>query len=448
MFSKKEMIKLMIPLVLEQILNATVGMADTLMVSAVGESAISGVSLVDNINTLLYTLFSALCNGGAIITAHFIGSHREEDARNSAANLIFSSGVVAFILGIVALAGNKFFISLFYGSIEQNVMHYARIYFFFSAFAYVFIALYNSCSSLFRVMGITRVSLLASVMANIINICGNALFLFVFNWGVVGIALATLIAKASSAMFMVSVLTKQDRIVYLDLKKIFRPSWGMIKQIMSIGIPNGIESSLFQIGKVLVSGITAMLGTTAVAANAVAGTITNFAIIPGTAVSLAITTVVGQIAGAGDNKLAVKKARTLLLWSYLCMGITCMLLFALCPYIVSLYNLEEVTKDLALEIIKFFSIVCLLLWSPSFIIPSALRAVKEVKYTMVVSIASMWIWRILLAYVFAIHMDIGILGVWMAMGVDWLCRSICFYIRFFHGKWQNRPVLEPERENV
>lgn len=444
MFSKKEMIKLMIPLLLEQVLNTAVGMADTLMVSSVGESAISGISLVDNINALLFTLFAALCTGGAITTAHFIGGRNDENARDSAANLVFCSVGMAFIVSIVALSGNKFFITLFYGSIEEEVMRYARTYFYFSAFSYVFTALYNSCSSLFRVMGITRVSLAASVMANILNISGNALFLFVFNWGVAGVALATLIARAFSAMFLATVLTKKNRTVYLEVKRILRPKWDMIKRILNIGIPNGIESSIFQVGKVLVSGVTAMLGTTSITANAVASAITGFAVIPGNAVSLAITTVVGQIAGSGDNKLAVRKARTLLLWSYLCMGVTCVLLFIFCPNIVGFYHLEEVTKMLTVRILRFFSIICLLLWSPSFIIPSALRAVKEVRYTMVVSITSMWIWRIMLAYVFAIHFEIGVLGIWMAMGVDWICRSICFYIRFFHGRWQTRPVLEQE----
>lgn len=444
MFSKKEMIKIMIPLILEQMLNTAVGMADTLMVSSIGESAISGVSLVDNINALLFTLFSALCTGGAIVTAHFIGAHNEEKARNSAANLVFSSVSLALLMSVVALAGNRLLIQLFYGSIEESVMQSARTYFFYSAFTYAFTALYNSCSSLFRVMGITRVSLVASIMANIINICGNALFLYGFHWGVAGIAVATLIAKVCSAMFMMTVLTRRNRVVYLEVKKIFRPKWDMIKQILSIGVPNGIESSIFQIGKVLVSGVTAMLGTTSIAANAVASTISGFAVIPGNAVGLTITTVVGQIVGSGDNKLAIKKTRTLLLWSYFCVGITCTLLFILCPEVVGLYHLEDVTKPLAVKILRFYSIICVLFWTPSFALPNALRAVKEVKYTMVVSIASMWIWRILLAYAFAIYMNFGVIGIWMAMGVDWVCRSICFYIRFFHGKWQDRPVLQQE----
>jgi len=444
MFSKKEMIKIMIPLILEQMLNTAVGMVDTMMVSSIGESAISGVSLVDNINALLFTLFSALCMGGAIVTAHFIGSHNEEKARNSAANLVFSSVSLAIVMSVVAFAGNRYLIQLFYGNIEESVMQSAHTYFFYSAFTYAFTALYNSCSSLFRIMGITRVSLVASIMANIINISGNALFLYGFHWGVAGIAIATLIAKLCSAMFMMFVLTRRNRAIYLEVKKIFRPNWNMVKQIMSIGVPNGIESSIFQVGKVLVSGVTAMLGTTAIAANAVASTISGFAIIPGNAVGLTMTTVVGQIAGSGDNLLAVKKAKTLMLWSYICVGITCSLLFILCPNIVGLYYLEETTSALTVKILKFYSIIGALFWPMAFALPNALRAVKEVKYTMVVSIASMWIWRIMLAYAFAIYMNLGVIGIWMAMGVDWICRGICFYTRFFHGKWQNRPVLQQE----
>lgn len=438
MFSRKDLTRLIIPLIFEQMLSSMIGIVDSLMVSSIGESAISGISLVDSINTLLFTLFSALSSGGSIVTAHYIGRKDYDNANTSASQLIFFSTALASILGVIALIGNYSLIRLFFGSISPEVMRNARIYFFVSAFSFPMIALYNSNASIFRIMGNTRVSLYASLFSNILNIIGNALFLYVFRLGVAGVAISTLISRALSALFLSYLLSNKMLLIHVNYRKLIFFNRNIMKKILNLGIPNGIESSIFQIGKIIVAGVTSSLGTSAIAANSVASTITSFATIPGNAVGIAIITVVGQTFGSRDMKMTKKYAKNLLKLTYMIMlGLNIILYFG-SPFIARLYHLEPNTIHTVVTLLKFYSIICATIWPIAFALPNALRAVSEVKFTMVVSISSMWLWRIGFSYILGIRLGFGILGVWIGMSIDWLCRGICFTTRFFYGKWQHK----------
>lgn len=442
MFSKKDLLRLIIPLILEQILGVAVGMVDVLMVSSVGESAISGVSLVDSINTLLFCLFAALCTGGAIISAHYLGSKDYKNACTAASQLILISTLIAGILSLVALLGNYGLLHLFFGDISADVMKNARTYFFVSAFSFPMIALYNANASLFRVMGNSKVSLYTSICANLIHVIGNAIFLYIFHMGVAGVAISTLISRAISALILCYLISKEKNLIHIDFKNIFHFNYIMIKKILAIGIPNGIESSIFQVGKLLVTGITVSFGTSIIAANAIAGNICSFPTIPGNAIGIALITVVGQTSGSGDNNKAKYYAKLLMTWGYGVMFLFNIVLFFGSPTIVNLYHLEAGTIPIVIQLLRYYSVVCAFIWPLAFALPNALRAVGEVKYTMVVSIASMWIWRIGFSYVLGIYFGMGILGVWIAMSLDWVCRAILFTKRFFYGNWQTRSVLD------
>ena len=436
MFSKKDLSKLIIPLIIEQMLGSTIGIVDSLMVSSIGESAISGISLVDSINTLLFTLFSALSSGGAIVAAHYIGKKEYDNAKVAASQLIFFSTALAAVLGIIALIGNYWLVRLFFGNISPEVMENARTYFFVSAFSFPMIALYNSNASIFRIMGNSKISLIASLCSNIIHVIGNALFLYVFHLGVAGVAISTLIARILAALFLSYLLGKPNNLISVDFRRLIRFDSGIMKRILNLGVPNGIESSIFQIGKIIVAGITSSLGTSAIAANSVASTITSFATIPGNAIGIAIITVVGQTYGSNDVKQTKAYARSLIKLTYIIMlGLNILLYFG-SPFLAELYQLQEETIKTVILLLKFYSIICAILWPLAFALPNALRAVSEVKFTMCVSIISMWIWRIIFSYVLGIYLGLGILGVWIGMSIDWLCRAICFTARFFYGKWQ------------
>lgn len=436
MFTNKDLLKLIIPLIIEQILAVTVGMADGIMVARVGEAAVSGVSIVDSINFLLIGLFSAIATGGAVVSSQFLGQKKEKNASLAGEQLIVSNLALSIIIMIVTLAGRNMILSFLFGKVEADVMRNARIYFFYSALSYPFIAVYNACAALFRSMGNSKISMIVSIIANVINVAGNAILIFGFKMGVAGAAIPTLVSRIFSAVVMFILLMNKDMPIHIVNILKYRPNMVMIKRILRIGIPNGMENSVFQIGKILVQGIVAGLGTSAITANSIASNIGGFGVLPGSAVGLALITVVGQCVGAGyydGVKLYTKKLMKI---THLVMAGLNILIIFLIPVILKLYKVSDVTADIASTLMLYHCILSTFFWPPSFFLPNALRAASDVKFTMWVSMFSMWMWRIGFSYILAIVFDMGVLGVWIAMTIDWVFRSACFIYRFKKEKYR------------
>ncbi len=437
MFSRKDLIKLIVPLVIEQMLAVAVGMADSVMISVRGEAAMSGVSNVDTLNVLLINLFAALASGGAVVAAQYLG-HKDFDKAKTAANqLVLSITVVSAAIMLFALAANGPLLRLIYGSVEPEVMRNSRIYFYITAASFPFLAVYNACASLFRAMGNSRISMQVSILMNLINITGNAIGLYVLGLGVEGVAYPTLISRAVAAVVMIILIRDEKNPLHIDRRLHLGFDPEMIKRILHIGVPNGLETSIFQIGKVMVQGLTASFGTMATAANAVASTVSGVAVIPGNAIGLAMITVVGQCVGANDSRQAKEYAKKLMKLTYLATAGINILLMILLPAIIGLYHLQPDTAQLARQIIIYYSICCMVIWPASFTLPNALRAASDVRFTMMISILSMWTFRIGFSYVLGIFFEMGVFGVWVAMTIDWLFRAICFTVRFAKGKWQH-----------
>lgn len=434
MFSKKDLIKLIIPLIIEQFLAVAVGMADTIMVSGAGESAVSGVSLVDSINILLVTVFAALATGGAVVVAQFIGQKHEEEACEAANQLLLSSALISIIIMSLAMLGNKFILRVVFGNIDAEIMQNAITYFLITSASYPFLAVYNSCAALFRAMGNSRVSMNVSIIMNIINVTGNAVFIFMFSMGAAGVALASLISRAVAACIMYIMIKNPDNIVHLPKRISFKFNRELIKRILQIGIPNSLENGMFQIGKILVLGLITTFGAVAITANAVSNTVASFAALPGSAMGLALITVIGQCVGANDLAQARRYTKQLMSVTYLIMGLLNVAVIMLCPFIVTWYNLSEATAKTAEWLITYHSICCIFIWPASFALPNALRAANDVKYTMVIAIISMWTCRIGLSWFLGSTLGLGVKGVWIAMTMDWLLRAICFVLRFAFGK--------------
>ncbi len=442
MFSKEQLYKLIIPLIIEQILAVAVGMTDIVMVARVGAASVSGISLVDTLNILLINVFSALATGGAVVAAQYLG-HKEHTKASIAANqLLLSTGLVSLVILVISLVGNGMILKLIYGSIDTDVMSNARIYFYISALSYPFLAVYNSCAALFRAMGNSKVSMVVSFIMNIIHIMGNAIFLYVLHMGVAGVAISTLLSRAVAAIIMLLLIKNKNNLIHID--SIFHLGYDgtMIKRILHIGVPNGLENSMFQFGKILVQGLIASFGTAAITANAVANTVASLEVIPGSAIGLAMITVVGQCVGANDYKQAKKYALKLLKLAYLAMFLLNIIVILFSNQIIGIYQLSDDIKAIAFSVIIYHSICCIIIWPSSFTLPNALRAANDVKFTMVISIISMWLWRIMLSYVLGKYLGLGVLGVWIAMTFDWLFRSICFIIRFVKGKWKLHAFVE------
>lgn len=441
LFSNRKLKSLIIPLVIEQTLLVAVSVTNTVMVSSLGEASVSAVSLVESINLLMVNIFTALATGGAVVIAQFLGNNIEKEARVAAKQLILITSLFSVIVALLALSFNQAILSLVFGRIEADVMGAAKGYFFISAFSYPFISLYNAGAAIFRAMGNSRVSMINSAIMNVINISLSAFLIFGLSWGVYGPATATLVARIISCFMILSMLRNKGHRVYIDnfFKYTWRPDY--IKKILTIGIPSGLENSMFQLGKIMVQGIITTFGTSAIAANAVGATVTNIMIIPGMSLGLAMVTVVGQCVGANAYNQAVHYIKKILKIAYIA---TCgfnILICAMSPIIINLFGLSTEAANLAWQCLMVHGVIAIFIWPAAFTLPNALRAANDARFTMLVSVFSMWAFRYLFSFVLAVHLNLGLIGVWLAMTSDWLVRSIIFTCRYLSGKWKHRRLV-------
>lgn len=434
-FSNDDLKKLIIPLIWEQMLAITVGMADTMMISNAGEAAVSGVSLIDMVNNLVISILAAMATGGAVVTSHFLGAKKKEDACKSTMQLIVSSLAITVVITVICIVLARQTISLFFGSIDEDVYRNALLYFVLSALSYPFLAVYNSSAALFRSMNMSNVTFRASVIMNIVNVVGNAIGIFVLHAGVVGVAVPSLISRALAAVILYNKLHNQSLDVHIPKEK-FAFDWPVIKRIFYIGVPSGIENGIFQLGRVVVTSIIALFGTVHIAANGVANSLDSVGCITGQAMNLAFITVIGTCVGAGDEKQLKYYLKKLLIWSYVMQAACCLVTVVFVEPIVSVYGLSEATSQLSCTLVRIHNGCAIFLWPLAFTFPNALRACSDVKYTMGISILSMFVFRIGLSIVIASHMGYGAIGVWWAMVADWVFRSVCFVLRYFRGKWR------------
>ncbi|MGO5029007.1 MATE family efflux transporter [Candidatus Agathobaculum pullicola] len=427
--------KLIWPLVLEQVLSITVGLADTIMVSSVGEAAVSGVSLVDMLNVLIINIFAALATGGAVVVAQLLGARQNRRACNAARQLYFVVICISVALSALVMLIRTPLLRLLFGSIEPDVMDSALTYLTVSVFSYPVLAIYNAGAALFRAQGNSRISMLIAGLINIVNLIGNSILIFGLRLGVAGAALSSVFSRGVAAVVITVLLLHPEHIVSLRRGGHFRPDNALIRRILQIGIPNGLENSLFQLGRILVVSMIALFGTTQIAANAVANNLDAVACIPGQAMNLAIITVVGQCIGAGDIEQARRMAKKLLKITYLIFAICCLATILATPLVLKIYSLSPEALALGKTLIFIHNFSAMVFWPLSFTMPNVLRAANDVRYPMVCSIASMMLLRLGSGYVLAVMFQMGAIGIWIAMVGDWLCRGILFTLRFASGRW-------------
>ena len=442
LFTRQALVALLLPLIAEQALSVTIGLADTLMVSSVGEAAVSGVSLVDSFNTLMIQVMSALATGGAVVTSQYIGHREPKNAKAAAAQILFVLASFSLVVAAVVVVGRHAILRGIFGSIDADVMRYAETYFLLSALSYPFIGLYNAGAALFRAQGNSKISMLSSLVMNVINIGGNAVLIYGFGMGVLGAALASLVSRAVSCLVVLWLLQRPACPLRVDGLRALAPDGGLIRRILRVGIPAGIENGMFQIGKLSVSSLTSTLGTAAIAANAVANTASTFLNIPANAVGMAALTVVGQCLGAGEKEQAVYYSRRLLLTAYCGAWVMNLSAFLFANrFAISLFNLSPEAQTMALQVMVWFNFVSLFFWPSSFTLPNILRAAGDARFTMAVSILSMWVFRVGFCYVMVLGFHGRLLSIWMGMFLDWVFRSLCFFVRFARGRWMEQSVI-------
>lgn len=439
LFSNRSLIKLIIPLVIEQGLTILVGMADGVMVASVGEAAISGVSLVDMIAAVILVLFAALATGGAVVTSQFLGAREMEKARRSAGQLILMAVLLGVLIMVPCLIFSEQLLMLCFGAIEADVKAAGLSYLRITAFSFPFLALYNAGAAIYRSVGNSKVSMQASMLMNVINVVGNAFCIFVLKWGVYGVAIPTLISRMAAGIYMMVMCARPELSLRPTRRGLTSIDQKMMGSILGIGVPSACENCFFSLGRLIVASMITLFGTSQVSANAVAGNIDRLGIIIGQGMSLAMVTVVGQCIGARDTDQAKYYTKKLLGWTYIAQGITNLLIVIFVGNLVDFYaTLAPETRALAMRLSTIHASLAILFWPVSFVLPNALRAANDVKFTMWVGIFSMLACRIFGSWILCVHFGMGAVGVWIAMVTDWVCRTSFFVPRVISGKWKTK----------
>lgn len=434
-FTKADLRRLIVPLVIEQLLSITVGLSDSLMVSQVGEAAISAVSLVDTVNVLLVNAFASLATGGAVITGQYLGRREIGKAGHSAQQLLLFMGEVSLVVMVLFYLGKGFVLNVVFGQVEPDVAAYANTYYIIVEASIPFLALYSAGAALFRVMGNSGTSMWVSTAMNAINVVGNGLLIFVFHRGVEGVAIPTLVSRIFAAGAMLVLLRRPDLPMQVE-RFTFRHDRFVVKNILHFGVPNGIEGSMFQLGKILLLSTVSVLGTASVAANAIGNTLASFQVVPGTALGLAIVTVVSRCVGASEYDRARYYTKKMMRTAYLYTVLVIALILACLPLILKLYNVSDQAREWATQILWMHGICGILIWPLAFTLPQALRAAGDTRFTMVASTVSMWTLRVGLGILLGRYWGFGVVGIWIAMFADWVLRAALFVPRFHGHKWE------------
>lgn len=445
LFSDRDLVSLILPLILEQTLAITVGMADTMMVSSVGEAGVSGVSLMDMVNNLIFSVLAALATGGTVVVSQYLGGGRLKEAQNASGQVLLTSLSASVILAVVIGFFRVGLIRLLFGSIEPDVMEAALTYLIVSALSYPFLGVYNACAALFRAMGKTSVTFYISIVGNLLNIAGNAVCIYGLHMGVLGVAIPSLVSRAVMAAMLYILLRNPKHELSFD-RMFFPPDWAEIRKILYIGIPGGVENAIFQGGRVIVVSIISLFGTVQIAANGVANSLDSMGCIVGQAMNLAMVAVIGRCVGALDQQQIRYYTKKLMIFTYAATAVVNIIIIANLRFLLSIYGLSEETTALSYQLVLIHNGFAIILWPVSFVLANMLRACNDVKFPMYISIFSMAAFRIGFSYVLGVRMGMGALGVWYAMLLDWVFRSICFIGRYLHGDWKKAMYRLSEKQ--
>ena len=411
-----------------------------MMISRIGPAAVSAVSLTDSINVLVIQVFSALATGGTIICGQYIGHKEKAKSNEAACQLLMTITLISLLLAFLCLFSRRSLLSLVFGKVDAEVLENAIIYFLFSAVSFPFIALFQAGSAFYRADGNSRFPMLISVIANVMNIAGNALFIFVFDWGVAGAALATLLSRMFCAIILLFFLRIPRQTIVLT-HYFMRPNFQLIWSILAIGIPSGIENGMFQFGKLAIQSSVSTLGTTAIAAQAITIVLESFSGIGGLAIGIGLMTVVSQCIGAGKKEEAKYYIVKLVAISEIVVTLTSFFIMAITGLITSLAGLEPESAKLCIDMVKFITVTKPFFWVLSFTTAYGMRAAGDVRFSMITSSLSMWLCRVAISVFLIRVMHFGPIAVWIGMASDWAIRSVAYTCRFLSGKWLQHKVI-------
>lgn len=435
LFTNRDLFKLFLPLIIEQFLEYLVGLADSIMVSYVGESAVSGVSLVDFVMALLISLFAALSTGGAVIAGQYMGKNQMKESKEAVNQLVWFAGVTSVIITVIVYLVKPLILNGLFGQITDEVRRDANTYLMITAVSIPFLALYNAGAAIFRTMGNSKLPMKIMLVMNIVHAVGNAILIYGFHFGTAGVAIPTLISRIAAAVIIIALALNRNQAIYIKKSLKHKFNWPMIKKILSIGVPYGLENGLFFFGRIIVLSLVATFGTAAIAANAVSGTIVMFQVLPGMAIGLGLTVIISRCVGAGDYEQAKYYTKKIMGIVYAAHVVSCILVLALLPSIMNVYGLSETATALTKQNVWWHGIFMVVIWPLAYTLPVTFRASGDAKFPMMVGILSMFFCRIALAYILGIHFNMGMFGTWVAMFIDWIVKAVIFIYRYISGKW-------------
>lgn len=412
-----------------------------LVVSYAGEAVVSGVSLVNQFNTIFIYLFTALASGGAVVISQYIGRKAMDAAGESASQLLRFSAIFSTLVSALVLIGNEGMLRLMFGKVESDVMQACITYLRISAYSYPALAVYNAGASLFRSVGKTSVTMYLSVASNIINVIGNLIGVFVLHAGVAGVAWPSLIARIFSAAVITVLCFRKKNHVFYTRKWIFQWNGALMRHILRIAIPNGLENGVFQLVKVALSSIVALFGTYQIAANGVAQSIWSLAALAGVSMGPVFITVIGQCMGNNNTQIAESYLKKLTKITVLLSSAWNLLIFVLTPLFMRFYALEPDTKQLVIWLVLIHNLFNAIAYPFSGALSNGLRAAGDVKFTMYVSVISTIAVRLLLSWLLGGALQMGVIGIAIAMVSDWVIRAVIFFWRQKSGKWKTFQVI-------
>ena len=439
-YTNTKLRKLLVPIIIEQLLASLMGTVDTMMVSNVGSAAISAVSLVDSINILVIQALSALAAGGAILCSQYLGSHNAKGARHAARQVFFVMAFLSVILSAFCLITRKPLLRAIFGAVEADVMRNSQVYFFFTLLSFPFIGLYDAGASIMRAQNNSRNPMVISVISNFMNIGGNAILIFGFGMGVEGAAISTLVSRIFCAIVVIIQLRKENEPIFIKNYMSIRPEWGLIKKILLIGIPSGIENSMFQFGKLAIQSTVSTLGTVAIAAQAMTNILENLNGIAAIGIGIGLMTVVGQCLGAGRKEEAKYYIVKLCGIAEIGIIVSCIIVYALVRPITVLGGMEPESARMCIEMVGAITIYKPIAWVFSFVPAYGMRAAGDVKFSMITSMTTMWCCRVALCIGLVKVFNMGPMAVWYGMFADWTVRGIVFVSRYFNGKWIKKVI--------
>lgn len=437
----KQIIAIIIPIFVDQAFIILMSLLNTAMISSSGVAAVSAVSMVDSLNIFLINVFVAIATGGTVIVAQYKGSGNPQMAAKSASQAISAVTLLSVVLCLLVIALHTPILNLLFGGAEAEVFDNARLYLIGSCLSYPFIAIFQAVTGVLRGVAETRPCLILSLIMNLTFLGLNVLFITVLDMGILGLIISMLTARIIGTVTSLYYLVKMNQSLLFRIKNALKLDFSILKRIMTVGVPFAAEQMFFNGGKLLTQTFIVQLGTFAITANAIAGSISLVFQIGGSALSIAIVTVVGQCIGNRDTDDARKFIRSLLWLSSIFFVFIALILLPLFPFVVQLFSPPDEIVPVIFGLTLLIAIAQPFLWSVSFVLPSALRAAGDSNFTSITSLLSMWVLRIALGYILGITLGLGIMGVWIAMVVEWGVRGLIFWLRFRGEKWYSRKLI-------